>query len=198
MDHNIGRSFNQLTVLSVEPAKRLTYKVRCSCGNVKVLRADSLGRVQTCGRCLTFTAGDKRIGELLYRVWYSAVDRCYNEHNQAFADYGARGIRVVRSWRNDVLVFVKWALANGYAQGKQLDRKDNTRGYSPKNCRFVTPTVNCRNRRTTTLVVYKGRKIALVALVDKHSILPYNTVYMRVANGWPIERALKTPVRGAT
>ena len=45
--------------------------------------------------------------------------------------------------------FARWALANGYRQGLQIDRIDNARGYSPDNCRWVTRVVQNRNRRMT-------------------------------------------------
>ena len=45
--------------------------------------------------------------------------------------------------------FARWALANGFKRELQIDRIDNERGYSPDNCRWVTPSEQNRNRRMT-------------------------------------------------
>ena len=51
---------------------------------------------------------------------------------------------------------MKWTLDNEYEKGLQLDRIDNAKGYSPENCRFVTASVNSRNRRNTKFLTLKG------------------------------------------
>ena len=42
--------------------------------------------------------------------------------------------------------FAKWAVANGFSPELDIDRIDNTKGYSPCNCRFVTHKENCNNK----------------------------------------------------
>ena len=49
----------------------------------------------------------------------------------------------------DFTNFYRWAVANGYRRELQIDRIDNTRGYSPDNCRWVTRSAQSRNRRMT-------------------------------------------------
>lgn len=34
----------------------------------------------------------------LYKTWSSMKDRCYNEHNPSYQDYGSRGIVVCDEW----------------------------------------------------------------------------------------------------
>jgi hypothetical protein len=65
--------------------------------------------------------------------------------------YVDRGIEVCPEWQVSKRSFFDWALANGYREGLQIDRRDNDRGYEPGNSRFVTPKVNMRNRRSTVL-----------------------------------------------
>jgi hypothetical protein len=50
-------------------------------------------------------------------------------------------------WREDYFSFKDWALANGYRPGLTIDRINNSKGYSPSNCRFVTLSENLQNRR---------------------------------------------------
>ena len=49
----------------------------------------------------------------------------------------------------DFTRFYRWAMANGYRRELEIDRIDNTRGYSPDNCRWVTHAEQLRNRRMT-------------------------------------------------
>lgn len=57
-------------------------------------------------------------------------------------------VTICKEW-DDPRVFVAWALANGFKPHLWLDRKDNELGYSPENCRWVTTSDSCRNRRWT-------------------------------------------------
>ena len=50
-------------------------------------------------------------------------------------------------WHENYWAFKTWAQQNGYSKGLQIDRVDNDKGYSPENCRFVTPKQNAANRR---------------------------------------------------
>ena len=93
----------------------------------------------------------------LYGVWCSMKSRCENPNRPKFKDYGNRGIEVCEEWQ-DSWNFVQWAVSHGYRKGLQLDRIDNDKGYSPDNCRFVTPKENSRNRRNTKFLTIKGEK----------------------------------------
>ena len=53
--------------------------------------------------------------------------------------------------------FKKWALTNGYHEGLQIDRRNNDKGYSPENCRWVTCKDNQRNRRNNRLITIDGK-----------------------------------------
>lgn len=63
--------------------------------------------------------------------------------------YRDRGITVCEEWRNSPRAFGEWLLAHGWHKGLQIDRADDTKGYSPDNCRVVTPKENTNNRRNT-------------------------------------------------
>lgn len=91
----------------------------------------------------------------LYGMWQSMKARCENPNRPKFKDYGNRGIEVCEEW-HDAGEFAKWAFANGYKKGLQIDRIDNNAGYSPDNCRFVTPKQNSRNRRNTKFLTING------------------------------------------
>jgi predicted RNA-binding Zn-ribbon protein involved in translation (DUF1610 family) len=85
----------------------------------------------------------------LFGVWAAAKDRCYRQLSKDYKRYGARGITVCDEWMHDFEAFFKWAIANGWKKGLELDREDNEGNYSPVNCRFVTHRVNCNNKTSS-------------------------------------------------
>lgn len=71
----------------------------------------------------------------------------YRPSNDNYKYYGALGITICDEWLNDFSTFANWSLANGYTDELTIDRKDNTRGYSPDNCRWITIQEQQRNKR---------------------------------------------------
>jgi hypothetical protein len=82
----------------------------------------------------------------LYKVWERMLRRTTNPNHDTYKYYGGRGIKVCDAWKNSV-VFMVWASSHGYKEGLELDRKNNNGNYCPENCRFVTKSLNCVNRR---------------------------------------------------
>ena len=83
----------------------------------------------------------------LYSTYMGMKARCCYSNHRSFPSYGGRGITVCREWRESFDAFANWAMNNAYHPDLQLDRIDNDLGYSPDNCRFVTPTENAQNKR---------------------------------------------------
>lgn len=69
----------------------------------------------------------------LYLVWRGLFYRKYRYPTP-----------VCDEW-NDFLKFRSWALDNGYREGLSIDRIDNSAGYSPQNCRWVTQKTQMNN-----------------------------------------------------
>ncbi|MGE0378966.1 MAG: hypothetical protein AB7Q45_26495 [Planctomycetaceae bacterium] len=82
----------------------------------------------------------------MYSTYQGMISRCYCRHHKGYPRYGGRGITVCDAWRTSFETFRTWAEAHGYHPHLQLDRIDGDRGYAPDNCRFVTPSENCRNK----------------------------------------------------
>lgn len=76
----------------------------------------------------------------IYIAWRNMHYRCRSQEG-----YVAKGIAVCPPWF-DYLAFKDWALANGYQEGLELDRKENHLGYFPANCRWVTKEKQSENR----------------------------------------------------
>jgi hypothetical protein len=85
--------------------------------------------------------------------------RCCLPSRKCFHRYGGRGIQVCKEWRKSPGVFINWALANGWQEGLELDRKENNGNYEPGNCHFITSAANNRNRSTTKLDIETVKSI---------------------------------------
>lgn len=82
----------------------------------------------------------------LYKIWQSMKDRCYNENDKGYKNYGDRGITVCVEWKNNPRVFIEWALPL-WKKGLLIDRIDNDGNYCPENCQFITHAESNRNKR---------------------------------------------------
>jgi DNA-binding XRE family transcriptional regulator len=94
----------------------------------------------------------------LYAAWQSMKARCYNPHEKRYPHYGGRGIQICDEWHTPE-IFIAWGLNHGWQKGLQLDRINNDGHYEPANCRFVTCTINNRNRSVTKLNLETARRI---------------------------------------
>lgn len=155
MDGMIFGRWRVLCQASDRDGDQVFWKCRCECGTEKVLAGGWLrsGDTKSCGclrkermQKLNFKHGHGR--HLLRSVFKNIIDRCENENNKSYKDYGLRGISVCDEWRDSYISFFEWALKTGYEHGLEIDRIDNNNGYSPENCRFTTKTNNIKNQRT--------------------------------------------------
>lgn len=94
-----------------------------------------------------YPVGFETTGRLrkLYRTWYDMVRRCSPTDRPDSRHYYNQGVRVCDEWLYWP-TFANWAISNGWECGLEIDRRDNGKGYSPDNCRFVTDLEQTRNR----------------------------------------------------
>lgn len=112
----------------------------------------------------------------LYSVWRGLKSRCYNPNCKEYYLYGERGIKVCIEWLNNSSVFYKWAIKAGWEKGLQIDRIDVNGDYDPCNCRFVTPAVNCRNKRNNIFLEYEGKRMIMA---DWGKLLGISTITLQ-------------------
>lgn len=95
----------------------------------------------------------------MYQVWLQMKQRCTNQKNKQWRNYGGRGITLCEEWRTFSGFFAD--MGAGYAPGLSLDRVDNSAGYSKANCRWATAAQQTRNNRRNVWVTLHGKTMVL-------------------------------------
>lgn len=194
----IGKKYGRLTVieeLGVDARGEYTWLCKCECGKTVVRKGGDIrsGATRSCG-CIHQESITKHgmSDTRLYSIWHAMNQRCSNENNDRFADYGGRGIKVFSEWEN-FEAFRDWALANGYQDHLTIDRKDNDGDYCPDNCRWITNKEQQNNRRNNRLLEFNGELKTVQEWAEETGI-NQSTLRKRIRSGWTIERALTAPV----
>ncbi|MCA1066126.1 hypothetical protein QTG56_25435 (plasmid) [Rossellomorea sp. AcN35-11] len=125
----------------------------------------------------------------LYNTWTQIKQRCTNEKNDRYAEYGGRGISVCVEWLDSFEVFKEWALKNGYNKDLSIDRIDVDGNYTPDNCRWSTNLEQSRNKRDSIIVTIKGVTKSLPEWSEDSNI-PYKTLQARYYKGLRGEKLL--------
>lgn len=200
-----GDVYGRLTVLSTHKifnTYRYMVKCQCDCGTPPLyVRLDALrkseGRsrqpTKSCG-CLQRDAVTTHgaWGTPLFITWSGMMARCYNPKNERYADYGGRGITVCERW-HDPNKFIQ-DMAKGRKKGLQIDRTDNSKEYSPENCRWATRKEQGRNKRNNVLLTLNGETHCLSEWAEITGIC-LGTLWDRSkVRGWSDEKVLTAPV----
>lgn len=166
----IGKVFTELTVIEFAysyPNSRVSYwRCRCSCGKILDVDGSKLrrGLISRCDDCrakifIENIRTHDMSNESIYIIWRGLLARCNNPNNTRYQYYGGRGITTDPSWDRFEQFY---ADMGDRPEGLEIDRIDNSKGYSKDNCRWVTHKENMNNRRPfsewTIKVPRKGMK----------------------------------------
>ncbi len=89
--------------------------------------------------------------------------RCTNKNTDSYRNYGGRGIRVCKEWRDSFETFLAHlktllpADATDIPRGMSLERKDNDGPYNSHNVILATATEQARNKRTAVWITIDGQ-----------------------------------------
>jgi hypothetical protein len=201
-----GKKFNKLVV--IKPTGKSSdghyeWLCKCDCGNEKIICGNSLkrGNTKSCG-CLRRKGNNVKHGHTkndagrtrkTYNVWSSIIQRCTNQNDQHWKNYGGRGIIICDRWKK----FKNFLDDMGEVPiGLQIDRIDNDGNYCKENCRWTTPKENSRNKRSNYMITFNKKTQCISAWAEETGINK-RTIRERLVRGhWSINKALTTPTRG--
>lgn len=140
----------------------------------------------------------------LSNIYYGMISRCFDCRNVSYKYYGAIGVSVCKEWTNKerapgthncskgYLSFKTWAYSHGYKDGLSIDRIDSSKGYSPENCRWVTPKEQANNKRNNLCITYKDKTQTLAQWCDELG-LNYDRTFRRLnIYHWSVEKVFET------
>lgn len=174
-----GKKFDRLEVINKAATTRtksgralVNWICLCECGNQVVVNGENLkkGRTKSCG-CLAkeksvfhgktnkLKHGQNRKTDMTpeYRAWRSMISRCENPKARGYENYGGRGIKVCKEWRESFERFF-WDIGIRPSEKHSLDRINPNGDYEPVNCRWANKTEQSRNVRAykTNITGVKG------------------------------------------
>lgn len=195
-----GDKYNRLTAIKFSHRNKWNYPFwlfKCDCGNEKVSCVNDVKqeKIKSCG-CLQKEGSRKTHGmkkTITYNSWLGMKQRCLCKNSEHYKDYGGRGIKVCKRWKNSFENFYK-DMGRKPTPKHSIDRIDNNGNYEPKNCRWATIKEQENNRRNNRLLIYNGKTQTMAQWAEELEI-NYWTLYSRIfRDNWSLKKALKTKV----
>jgi len=151
-----GKKLNRLTALATTGVKSgngdFIWKFACECGGIL---ETTIGRfnsehTKSCG-CLAkdnmkFRENYHGMSDSPeYRTWLHMKDRCYNEKDTSYVNYGAKGVIVDPLWVSNFMAFYNH-IGKRPKGAYSIDRIDNDKGYEVGNVRWLPMVEQSRNK----------------------------------------------------
>lgn len=155
-----GTKYGYLTALKytrTNPKNKMSYWLcKCSCGKeVEV----SLGNLRSCHTKSCGCEKTKRGKDnpcflhgmrntKPYKSWCKIKERCYNQNDISYKDYGANGITMSEEFRNNFISFYnEVGDPPDSSSDWSIDRIDNNLGYQSGNLRWASSAQQARNKQ---------------------------------------------------
>ena len=179
-----GKKFGYLTVIrrngSSMPSGRkgnAKWLCRCICGQERSVVGSKLirGENRSCGckkgEFITVSLTTHGMtGTTTYHVWGNMMKRCLNPKEARYYRYGGRGIGVCKRW----MKFENFLADMGTRPSRKhsLDRKDNDKGYSKKNCRWATSIQQSNNKSNNRYIETPRGRLTLAQVSRIAGVTP--------------------------
>lgn len=170
-----GKRYGKLTVISYYGKNKWgsrLYRCKCDCGNETMVNISHLraGSTSSCGCLRSESRKGKPLSHgmtssRLYYIWDNMIQRCTNEKNKYYHNYGGRGIKVCDRWRDSFEVFYNDVSESYYQHLEKygesnttINRIDVNGDYEPNNVNWATRKIQSYYQRTpkTNRSGYKG------------------------------------------
>lgn len=195
--NRVGQQFGRLQVVSYAGRNArgyLLWKCVCKCGTIKILSTGNLTTgTKSCG-CLhletaqTFRITHGRTNTAEYRTWSHMIDRCDNPKCKNYKDYGGRGIKICKRWRESFACFLE-DMGEKPSANHSIERIDNNAGYSPDNCKWATASEQAFNKRCNRRLLHDGQNLT-VGQWSAQLGIKLATIKWRLRKGLPIPLVL--------
>lgn len=153
-----GKKFNKLTAIECVERRgnHSFWNFKCECGTIKKVERSkvTMGLTKSCGcwkKVCMVTHGLTKTR--FYHIHRNMIVRCCNPTNKHYKNYGGRGITVQKSWmefinfKNDMYQsYIDHVEKFGEKQ-TMIERVNNNKGYSAKNCTWATWAEQVLNKR---------------------------------------------------
>lgn len=127
-----------------------------------------------------------------YYSWRSIKSRCLDPKHHSYHNYGGNGIPIFDGWINNFEAFLK-EVGLRPSPYHTLDRIENSKGYVPGNVRWVTQSVQNRNRSDNNWITANNITLCIEDWAKKLGCSPA-AIRCRIKRGWSKEEAVTKPV----
>lgn len=169
-------------ILLLAPNVRTSHTTSCGCLALEL----KLSRSTTHGKASRAANGGRLSPE--YVAWQAMIQRCHNPKDPRFPSYGAKGVVVDPTWRDDFSRFLS-DMGPKPQSSLSLDRIDVAGPYSALNCRWADAKTQQNNRSDNVYVEHEGKKTALTPLCERLG-LDAKLIAGRLRRKVPFERAV--------